>query len=58
MKNHSGQVALITGAAGGIGSAVAAALHRRGGSIVLVDMASTDLESVAAKLGNQRVASA
>ncbi|MBY4011607.1 short-chain dehydrogenase [Rhodococcoides fascians] len=56
MKNHSGQVALITGAAGGIGSAVAAALHRRGASIVLVDMASTDLESVAAKLGNQRVA--
>ncbi|MGF0311572.1 MULTISPECIES: SDR family NAD(P)-dependent oxidoreductase [Nocardiaceae] len=56
MSKHTGQVALITGAAGGIGSAVATALHRRGASIVLVDMASTDLESVAAKLGNQRVA--
>ena len=56
MKDFSGRVALITGAAGGIGSAVAAALHRRGASIVLVDMESTDLESVAAKLGNQRVA--
>ncbi|MEW1932090.1 SDR family NAD(P)-dependent oxidoreductase [Rhodococcus sp. NPDC079359] len=56
MSKHTGQVALITGAAGGIGSAVATALHRRGASIVLVDMKSTDLESVAAKLGNQRVA--
>ncbi|MBM7245991.1 SDR family NAD(P)-dependent oxidoreductase [Rhodococcus fascians] len=56
MKDFSGRVALITGAAGGIGSAVATALHRRGASIVLVDMESTDLESVAAKLGNQRVA--
>ncbi|MCZ4518261.1 SDR family NAD(P)-dependent oxidoreductase [Rhodococcus ruber] len=56
MSKHTGQVALITGAAGGIGSAVATALHRRGASIVLVDMASTDLESVAAKLGNQRAA--
>ncbi|MFY2789000.1 SDR family NAD(P)-dependent oxidoreductase [Rhodococcus sp. MALMAid1271] len=56
MKDHSGRVALITGAAGGIGSAVATALHRRGASVVLVDMHSTDLESLAAKLGNQRVA--
>ncbi len=56
MSKHTGQVALITGAAGGIGSAVATALHRRGASIVLVDMASTDLEAVAAKLGDQRVA--
>ncbi|MGV8871700.1 MAG: SDR family NAD(P)-dependent oxidoreductase [Rhodococcus sp. (in: high G+C Gram-positive bacteria)] len=56
MKDHTGQVALITGAAGGIGSAVATALHRRGASIVLVDTTSTDLDAVAAKLGNQRVA--
>ncbi|OZD62023.1 short-chain dehydrogenase [Rhodococcus sp. 05-340-1] len=56
MSKHTGQVALITGAAGGIGSAVATALHRRGASIVLVDMASTDLEAVAGKLGNKRVA--
>ncbi|QIH99268.1 SDR family NAD(P)-dependent oxidoreductase [Rhodococcoides fascians A21d2] len=56
MSKHTGQVALITGAAGGIGSALATALHRRGASIVLVDLASTDLEAVAAKLGNQRVA--
>lgn len=56
MKDFSGRVALITGAAGGIGSAVATALHRRGASIVLVDMESTDLESLASKLGNERVA--
>lgn len=58
MKDHSGQVVLITGAAGGIGAAVAAALHRRGASLVLVDVDSSDLDGVAAALGNDRVATA
>lgn len=56
MKDHSGQVVLITGAAGGIGAAVATALHRRGASLVLVDVDSSDLDGVAAALGNDRVA--
>lgn len=55
MKDHSGQVVLITGAAGGIGAAVAAALHRRGASLVLVDVVSSDLDGVAAALGKDRV---
>lgn len=58
MKDHSGQVVLITGAAGGIGAAVATALHRRGASLVLVDVDSSDLDGVAAALGNDRVATA
>ncbi|AYJ47894.1 SDR family NAD(P)-dependent oxidoreductase [Rhodococcus sp. P1Y] len=58
MKDHSGQVVLITGAAGGIGAAVAAALHRRGAFLVLVDVDSSDLDGVAAALGNDRVATA
>nr|WP_314144848.1 SDR family NAD(P)-dependent oxidoreductase [uncultured Rhodococcus sp.] len=55
MKEHSGRVVLITGAAGGIGAAVATALHRRGDSVVLVDTESSDLESVTRKLGSERV---
>lgn len=55
MKDHSGQVVLITGAAGGIGAAVAEALHRRGASLVLVDVVSSDLDGVAAALGKDRV---
>ncbi len=54
MKDHSGQVVLITGAAGGIGAAVAAALHRRGASIVLVDVESSDVDAVARGLGGDR----
>ncbi|KZF09966.1 short-chain dehydrogenase [Rhodococcus sp. EPR-157] len=55
MKDHSGQVVLITGAAGGIGAAVAEALYRRGASLVLVDVVSSDLDGVAAALGKDRV---
>ncbi|WP_162248347.1 SDR family NAD(P)-dependent oxidoreductase [Rhodococcus sp. Leaf278] len=55
MKDFSGRVALITGAAGGIGSAVATALHRRGALIVLVDLESSDVDSIARGLGVNRV---
>lgn len=56
MKDRLDKVVLITGAGGGIGAAVAAALHRRGASIVLVDVPATDLERVSAQLGHSRVA--
>ncbi|MCZ4278309.1 SDR family NAD(P)-dependent oxidoreductase [Rhodococcoides yunnanense] len=56
MKDRLDKVVLITGAGGGIGAAVAAALHRRGASIVLVDVPAADLERVSAQLGHSRVA--
>ena len=56
MKDRLDKVVLITGAGGGIGSAVAEALHRRGASIVLVDVPAADLERVSAQLGHSRVA--
>lgn len=46
MKDRLDKVVLITGAGGGIGAAVAEALHRRGASIVLVDVPAADLERV------------
>ncbi|WP_206508953.1 SDR family NAD(P)-dependent oxidoreductase [Rhodococcus sp. BGS-1C] len=56
MKDRLDKVVLITGAGGGIGAAVAEALHRRGASIVLVDVPAADLERVSAQLGHSRVA--
>ncbi|MCC8929956.1 SDR family NAD(P)-dependent oxidoreductase [Rhodococcus sp. I2R] len=56
MKDRLDKVVLITGAGGGIGAAVAAALHRRGASIVLVDVPAADLERVSAQLSHSRVA--
>lgn len=49
-----GATVLITGAAGGIGSAVAAALHRRGARIVLVDLSQDEVDAVAAGLSAPR----
>jgi rhamnulose-1-phosphate aldolase/alcohol dehydrogenase len=51
------QVALITGAAGAIGSAVAARLMEEGCHVVLSDLNATALEAVCAELG-QRYGSA
>lgn len=48
-----GKVALITGAAGGIGLATAAALHKRGASVVL-----TDLDAVATQKAADSIAPA
>ncbi|MGU3435886.1 SDR family NAD(P)-dependent oxidoreductase [Actinomycetes bacterium M1A6_2h] len=55
MSKRSNKVVLITGAGGGIGAAVATALHRRGASIVLVDLPAADLERLSAELGGDRV---
>lgn len=46
----TGKVAIVTGAAGGIGSAAAAALAREGARLVLVDRDGAGLEAVAGLL--------
>lgn len=46
-----GRIALVTGAAGGIGAALARALHARGMRVVVSDIAAEPLEAVAAELG-------
>ena len=52
--DFTGQVAIVTGSARGIGFAVAAELAKRGASVVLVDLKADALAS-AAKLLQQRV---
>lgn len=47
-------VALVTGAAGGIGAAVCDELHRRGTSVVLVDLEQDRVDAVARRLGAER----
>lgn len=53
MKNiFAGKIAFITGAGGGIGSAVARLLDELGASCVLCDLQEESLEKVSASLGN------
>ena len=51
MFDLSGKVALVTGASGGIGSAVAEALHAQGAAVALSGRRAEALEALAAKLG-------
>ncbi|MGV0790991.1 SDR family oxidoreductase [Mycolicibacterium sp. XJ1819] len=55
MSSVSGKVALITGAANGIGAEVARRLHDKGAKLVLTDIDTTLLEESAARLGGDRV---
>ena len=48
-----GKSALVTGASGGIGSAVARALHNQGAELIINGTRSTELEKLAAELGNK-----
>lgn len=50
-----GKVALITGAAGGIGAATARALYQRGASLVLTDMTQASVDKLAAEFDSTRV---
>ncbi len=56
MFDLSGRVALVTGASGGIGGAVARALHAQGASVVLSGTRETALETLAQTLGERTFA--
>lgn len=58
MGSVNGKVALITGAANGIGAEVAQRLHAKGASLVLIDLDDEQLQQVAARLGGERVLTA
>src|SRR5437763_5085944 len=51
MFDLTGQTALVTGASGGIGSAIARALHGQGAEVALAGTRTAALESLAAELG-------
>lgn len=55
MSSVNGKVALITGAANGIGAEVARRLHQKGAKLVLTDLDEAQLEAVAVRLGGDRV---
>lgn len=50
-----GKVALITGAAGGIGAATARALYQQGANLVLTDMSQAVVDQLAAEFDKNRV---
>ena len=51
MFDLTGKTALVTGATGGLGSAIARALHRQGASVVLSGTRAEVLETLAGELG-------
>ncbi len=53
MFDLSGQKALVTGASGGIGGAIARALHAQGASVMLAGTREAALQAVAAELGER-----
>jgi 3-oxoacyl-[acyl-carrier protein] reductase len=53
MFDLTGKTALVTGASGGIGGAIARALHAQGAWVVLSGTRETALESLAAELGER-----
>ena len=55
-KHLAGRTALLTGATGGIGQAIARALHRRGAQLILTGRRSDVLEPLAQELGARSLA--
>ena len=53
MFDLSGKTALVTGASGGIGGAIAAALHAQGARVVLSGTRMAALESLQSALGER-----
>ncbi len=55
MFDLTGKCALVTGASGGIGGAIAAALHTQGATLALTGRNAASLDGLAATLGGDRV---
>ena len=55
-KRHAGRIALVTGAAGGIGKAIATRLAADGACIVIADLDADTAREAAAEIGNPDVA--
>jgi 3-oxoacyl-[acyl-carrier protein] reductase len=55
MFDFTGKTALVTGASGGIGGAIARALHRQGASVVLTGTRRDALDRLAGELAGERV---
>jgi len=55
MFDLTGRVALVTGATGGIGEAIARALHAQGASVAITGRREAELARVAEALGGERV---
>ncbi len=53
MFDLTGQAALVTGASGGIGGAIARALHRHGATVALAGTRTAALEALAQQLGER-----
>jgi 3-oxoacyl-[acyl-carrier protein] reductase len=53
MFDLSGKTALVTGASGGIGTAIAGALHAQGARVVLSGTRAENLQNLAAQLGDR-----
>lgn len=55
-KRHAGRIALVTGAASGIGKAIATRLAAEGACVVIADLDGEEAAEVAAELGSADVA--
>ncbi|MDY7101425.1 MAG: bifunctional aldolase/short-chain dehydrogenase [Actinomycetota bacterium] len=55
-KRHAGRIALVTGAASGIGRAIATRLAEDGACVVVADLEASEARSVADELGSADVA--
>ncbi|WP_376096255.1 3-oxoacyl-[acyl-carrier-protein] reductase [Roseomonas sp. CCTCC AB2023176] len=53
MFRLDGKAALVTGATGGIGAAIASALHKQGAKVALTGRRESELQSLAADLGDR-----
>ncbi|NYE70176.1 bifunctional aldolase/short-chain dehydrogenase [Microlunatus parietis] len=55
-RSHAGRIALVTGAASGIGKAIATRLAAEGACVVIADLDQAKAEAAAAELGTKDVA--